>query len=75
MDTTPQVNSEAQHFDPKGNLPSATTIEFQKALRRSLPFEDQRDFEEAQRGFMTFCCRALIAFLTVFIPPCSARPY
>lgn len=52
MDTTPQVNSEAQHFDPKGNLPSATTIEFQKALRRSLPFEDQRDFEEAQRGFL-----------------------
>jgi alkyl sulfatase BDS1-like metallo-beta-lactamase superfamily hydrolase len=52
MDTTPQVSSEAQHFDPKGNLPSATTIEFQKALRRSLPFEDQRDFEEAQRGFL-----------------------
>ncbi|MEB3259588.1 MAG: alkyl sulfatase dimerization domain-containing protein [Cyanobacteriota bacterium] len=25
---------------------------FQRALRHSLPFEDQRDFEEAQRGFL-----------------------
>jgi alkyl sulfatase BDS1-like metallo-beta-lactamase superfamily hydrolase len=41
-----------QHFDPKGKLPSASTIDFQKALRRNLPFEDQRDFEEAQRGFL-----------------------
>ena len=50
---TPGSNtSEADHFDPKGKLPSAYTIAFQQALRNSLPFEDQRDFEEAQRGFI-----------------------
>ena len=52
MTKADQAGSAMQHFDPKGKLPSATTIEFQKALRRSLPFEDQRDFEEAQRGFI-----------------------
>ena len=41
-----------QHFDPKGKLPSTSTIDVQKALRRNLPFEDQRDFEEAKRGFI-----------------------
>lgn len=45
-------NSGADHFDPKGKLPSTYTIAFQRALRKSLPFEDQRDFEEAQRGFL-----------------------
>lgn len=52
MDSTDQPSSETKHFDVKGNLPSATTIEFQRALRRSLPFEDQRDFEESKRGFI-----------------------
>ncbi|MEB3361568.1 MAG: MBL fold metallo-hydrolase, partial [Synechococcaceae cyanobacterium] len=52
MDTGNQASQAPQHFDAKGKLPSAYTIEFQKALRRSLPFEDQRDFEEAQRGFI-----------------------
>lgn len=41
-----------QHFDAKGKRPSPYTIDFQTSLRRSLPFEDQRDFEEAQRGFI-----------------------
>ena len=45
-------DSTADHFDPKGKQPSAYTVEFQRALRKSLPFEDQRDFEEAQRGFL-----------------------
>ena len=49
MTNTDQAGTAIQHFDAKGKLPSAYTIEFQKALRRSLPFEDQRDFEEAQR--------------------------
>jgi alkyl sulfatase BDS1-like metallo-beta-lactamase superfamily hydrolase len=52
MTNTDQAGTAIQHFDAKGKLPSAYTIEFQKALRRSLPFEDQRDFEEAQRGFI-----------------------
>lgn len=52
MTSADQTSTTMQHFDTKGKLPSSYTIEFQKALRRSLPFEDQRDFEEAQRGFI-----------------------
>ena len=42
----------ADHFHPKGKLPSKYTVEQQQALRASLPFEDQRDFEESKRGFI-----------------------
>jgi alkyl sulfatase BDS1-like metallo-beta-lactamase superfamily hydrolase len=42
----------SKHFDPKGKPPSKYTIELQKGLRASLPFEDQRDAEEAKRGFI-----------------------
>ncbi|NNC56758.1 MAG: MBL fold metallo-hydrolase, partial [Woeseiaceae bacterium] len=34
------------------NAPSEFTVAHQQALRRSLPFEDQRDFEEQRRGFI-----------------------
>jgi alkyl sulfatase BDS1-like metallo-beta-lactamase superfamily hydrolase len=50
--TEPRDQTDMQHFDPKGKLPSTSTIDVQKALRRNLPFEDQRDFEEAKRGFI-----------------------
>lgn len=52
MTNADQAGTARQHFDAKGKLPSSYTIELQKALRRGLPFEDQRDFEEAQRGFL-----------------------
>ena len=42
----------SKHFDPKGNLPSEFTIELQNGLRKSLPFEDKRDFDEAKKGFI-----------------------
>jgi len=42
----------SKHFDPKGNLPSEFTIELQNGLRKSLPFEDKRDFDEAKKGFL-----------------------
>lgn len=42
----------SKHFDVKGKLPSKFTIELQKGLRKSLPFEDKRDFEEAKKGFI-----------------------
>jgi alkyl sulfatase BDS1-like metallo-beta-lactamase superfamily hydrolase len=42
----------SKHFDPKGNAPSKFTVELQDGMRKSLPFEDKRDFEEAQRGFI-----------------------
>lgn len=42
----------SKHFDVKGKMPSKFTIELQKGQRKSLPFEDKRDFEEAKRGFI-----------------------
>jgi len=41
-----------KHFDPKGKMPSKFTVELQDGLRKSLPFEDNRDFEENKRGFI-----------------------
>lgn len=41
-----------KHFDPKGKMPSKFTIELQNGQRKSLPFEDKRDFEEAKKGFI-----------------------
>ena len=43
---------EGKHFHPKGKLPSTFTVELQNGLRKSLPFEDKRDFEENKRGFI-----------------------
>ena len=42
----------SKHFDAKGKMPSKYTIELQKGLRASLPFDDKRDFEEAKKGFI-----------------------
>ena len=41
-----------QHFHPKGQAASATTIQLWQQQQTSLPFEDKRDFEEAKRGFI-----------------------
>lgn len=41
-----------KHFDPKGQEPSQYTIALQNGLRKTLPFDDKRDFEEAQKGFI-----------------------
>ncbi len=43
---------EGKHFHPKGKLPSKFTIELRNGQRATLPFDDRRDFEEAQRGFV-----------------------
>ena len=40
------------HFDPLGRAPSEFTIELREAMKATLPFEDQRDFEEAKKGFI-----------------------
>ena len=42
----------SKHFDPKGKAPSTFTIELQNGLRKTLPFQDKRDFEEAKKGFI-----------------------
>ena len=45
--------AEAQeHFNAKGSQASSYTAELQQQLRAVLPFEDNRDFEESQRGFI-----------------------
>ncbi|GIU47208.1 alkyl/aryl-sulfatase [Shewanella algidipiscicola] len=41
-----------KHFDPKGQAPSKYTLALQNGLRKTLPFDDKRDFEEAQKGFI-----------------------
>lgn len=51
----PQTTASASptgHFDPQGKAPSMFTIELRKGLKATLPFEDQRDFEEAKKGFI-----------------------
>ncbi|MDC0336263.1 hypothetical protein OAN24_05155, partial [Pseudodesulfovibrio sp.] len=42
----------SKHFDPKGKAPSKLTIEIQNGLRKTLPFVDKHDFEEAKKGFI-----------------------
>ena len=41
-----------KHFHPKGKMPSSFTVELQNGLRKSLPFDDERDFEESKKGFI-----------------------
>ena len=41
-----------RHFDAKGKLPSTFTVEAQKKQRAMLPFDDERDFLEAKKGFI-----------------------
>ena len=47
-----QAQAQEQHFHPKGKPPSTFTIELQQRLRDTLPLKDQRDFEEAKKGFI-----------------------
>lgn len=40
------------HFNAKGAPASVHTAALQQALRESLPFDDERDFDESRRGFI-----------------------
>ena len=40
------------HFNTKGAPASVHTAALQQALRESLPFDDERDFDESRRGFI-----------------------
>jgi len=40
------------HFHPDGKEPSSFTKAFQATQRETLPFDDERDFEEQHRGFI-----------------------
>jgi alkyl sulfatase BDS1-like metallo-beta-lactamase superfamily hydrolase len=46
------VPSAPDHYHPKGKAPSSYTIDLQKKLRESMPFDDKLDFEEAKKGFL-----------------------
>ena len=40
------------HFHPEGKPPSRFTVELRNGVRKALPFEDVRDFEENGRGLI-----------------------
>ncbi len=40
------------HFHPKGKPPSEHTLKVLEKERATLPFSDERDFEEAKKGFI-----------------------
>ncbi|MFD2201334.1 alkyl/aryl-sulfatase [Shivajiella indica] len=44
--------SVTDHFDPKGKGPSKHTLAVWENWKNSLPFDDKRDFEEQQKGFI-----------------------
>jgi alkyl sulfatase BDS1-like metallo-beta-lactamase superfamily hydrolase len=48
----PALAEPPKHFDPKGKPPSEFTVRGQAKLRKSLPFQDERDFEESRKGFV-----------------------
>ena len=49
----PLVASAApEHFDPKGKPPSEHTKKLLDQERRTLPFDDTRDFDENKKGFI-----------------------
>lgn len=41
-----------KHFHPKGKPPSEHTLKILEAAKADLPFNDTRDFEEAEKGFI-----------------------
>ncbi|MGI9537293.1 MAG: alkyl/aryl-sulfatase, partial [Desulfocapsaceae bacterium] len=40
------------HFDAKGNSPSSHTVQTWEDVKDKMAFEDKRDFEEQQKGFI-----------------------
>ncbi|EKN4181349.1 alkyl/aryl-sulfatase [Yersinia ruckeri] len=46
------ANSDTEHFHPQGKPPSKYTIDLYNQVKKSLPFEDTRDFEESQKGLI-----------------------
>ena len=41
-----------EHFHPLGKPPSSYTLEVIRKARKSMPFDDKRDFEEADKGLI-----------------------
>ncbi len=47
-----QVDPLQGHFHPKGKAPSNFTLEVLKKVKATLPFADDRDFEEQKKGLI-----------------------
>src|SRR5690349_7754176 len=47
-----QIDPLEGHFAPKGKPPSQFTLDILNQARNALPFADQRDFEEQNRGLI-----------------------
>ena len=48
----PVFTQAQEHFNSKGSGATVHTSSLQAELRETLPFADERDFEEARRGFI-----------------------
>ena len=48
----PALAQSQEHFNVKGSGATSHTSSMQAELRKTLPFADERDFEEARRGFI-----------------------
>ena len=48
----PYAETSNQHFHPKGKSPSEHTLKVIRNARKTMPFTDKRDFEEAEKGFI-----------------------
>jgi alkyl sulfatase BDS1-like metallo-beta-lactamase superfamily hydrolase len=48
----PYAESPDRHFHSEGKAPSKHTLEIIRNARQTMPFNDTRDFEEAERGFI-----------------------
>jgi len=46
------AGDETANIHPDANPPSGFTVEVQRQHRATLPFDDERDFEESRRGFI-----------------------
>lgn len=50
--TTDENLNVSDHFDPKGKGPSKHTLAVWENWKKTLPFDDVRDYEEQQKGFI-----------------------
>jgi len=54
--STPDTGTSAilaeDHFHPKGKAPSQYTLEVFEQAKKTLPFDDTRDFDEQEKGFI-----------------------
>jgi alkyl sulfatase BDS1-like metallo-beta-lactamase superfamily hydrolase len=51
-DSPVYAGSADEHFHPQGKPPSKHTLEVIREARRTMPFADREDFEEAEKGFI-----------------------